>query len=188
VDVEGFENDVFKGTHGLWDADLLGIQTETNFDTSPVYPTGHSAALHYTLLTHHFKLFDAAFDRVPREAFQQALVRKGLPMVVDQSAVEKIFSVNALFLRDMVQEAESPQNYLTPPRAVSVDKLLKAMIIYELHGLNDIALDTAVRFRGQLGQRINVDHAIELLAVRDCRRNDVSQRVIELGQRADELR
>ncbi len=186
VDVEGFEKDVFDGAHRLLGADMLGVETETNFGTSPTYPTGHFATLHQIMLEHHLMVFDLAFNRVPRESFQQALGRKGLPMVVDQSSVGKVSTVNALFLRDFTEEADRPHHYLTPPRAVSVDKLIKTMVIYELHGLNDIALDTAARFRERIGQRIDVDHAIDLLADRACRGGGISG--VDLPTDIDALR
>ena len=48
------------------------------------------------------------------------------------------------------------------------------MIICELHGLNEIALDTLVRFRGELSGRIDVDQAIDLLADPGCRVSPVT--------------
>ena len=45
----------------------------------------------------------------------------------------------------------------------SVDQILKTMAIYELHGFNDVALETAVAFTKELGQRIDVERAIDLL-------------------------
>ncbi len=38
------------------------------------------------------------------------------------------------------------------------------MIIYELHGLNDIALDTAVRLQDTLSVRFDVGEAVDMLA------------------------
>jgi FkbM family methyltransferase len=169
VDVEGFEKDVFDGARALMAAGLLGVETETNFSTSPSYPTGHFTALHQILLEHYLVVFDLAYNRVPRATFQQALGRKGLPPVLDQTSVGKLSTVNALFLRDAIEEADRPQSYLTQPPPMSADKLVKAMIIYELHGLNDIAVDTAERFRPVIGERIDVDRAIELLADPRCR-------------------
>jgi len=46
------------------------------------------------------------------------------------------------------------------------------MIIYELHGLNDIALDTAQRFKDKLGIRLDVNKAMELLVDVDCLTSD----------------
>src|SRR5262249_61684267 len=54
-----------------------------------------------------------------------------------------------------------------------LDQLIKAIIIYELHGLNDVALDTVKRFAKRLGERLDVDHAVQLLAVPDCRGHDI---------------
>jgi hypothetical protein len=54
-----------------------------------------------------------------------------------------------------------------PPKP-SVDQILKTMSIYELHGLNDIAVDTAAKFSNELGQRLDVERAVDLL----CRRSN----------------
>jgi hypothetical protein len=49
------------------------------------------------------------------------------------------------------------------------------MIIYELHVLNDVALDTAQRFAERLGARLDVDRAIWLLADPDIRPNEYKE-------------
>jgi hypothetical protein len=51
--------------------------------------------------------------------------------------------------------------------------LIKVIIIYELHGLNDVALDTIKRFAKCLGERLDVDRAVQLLAIPDCRGHDI---------------
>jgi hypothetical protein len=43
------------------------------------------------------------------------------------------------------------------------------MIMYELHGLNDIAVDTLERFADRLKGRLDIEHAIRLLADPHCR-------------------
>jgi hypothetical protein len=43
------------------------------------------------------------------------------------------------------------------------------MMIYELHGLNDVALDTCVRFRDRLSSKIDIEEAVCLLADPMCR-------------------
>jgi hypothetical protein len=47
---------------------------------------------------------------------------------------------------------------------LSLDQLIKLMIEYELHGLNDIAVDTLERFADRLKGRLDTEHAIRLLA------------------------
>ena len=37
------------------------------------------------------------------------------------------------------------------------------VVIFELFGLNDVAVDTAVKFSAELGQRIDVERALDLL-------------------------
>jgi hypothetical protein len=76
---------------------------------------------------------------------------------------------NVLFCRNLIDESDHAENYTTPCRAVSVDQMIKCMIILELHGLNDVALDTAERFADMLGSRLDVERAIDLLADPGCR-------------------
>jgi hypothetical protein len=50
-----------------------------------------------------------------------------------------------------------------PPRIPSLDEIIKIMIIYELHGLNDIAFDTATRFSSELRLWLDIERAKRLL-------------------------
>jgi FkbM family methyltransferase len=168
VDVEGFEKDVLLGSRVTLES-VLAVEIESNFNISPVYPRGHFATLQELLLNHNMLVFDMNFNRVPRTTFQEALLRKNLPPVVDQLSVGRPATLNVLFCRDPIQEADHPTNYSTPCRQFSVDQLIKIMMIYELYGLNDIALDTARRFGEALSSRIDVDRAIHLLADPNCR-------------------
>jgi hypothetical protein len=113
-------------------------------------------------------LFDLGFNRTPRASFQRALMRKGLPRA-ESGMLGRPGTFNVLFCRDLIDEADHPESYPTSCHPVSVDQMIKVMIICELHGLNDIALDTAERFAEMLGSRLDVDRAIELLADPDCR-------------------
>jgi len=168
TDVEGFEKEVFLGAPELLRS-VLSIETETNFEVSPTYPKSHFGTLQEILLERHFLVFDLNFNRIPRASFQQALVRKGLPAVTDQRSAGKPATLNVLFCRDLIDETDHPENYVGPCEPLSVDQLIKMMIVYELHGLNDIALDVADRFRDRLSGRLDVDKAIDLLADPYCR-------------------
>jgi FkbM family methyltransferase len=168
TDVEGFEKEVFLGARELLRS-VLGIETETNFGVSPIYPKSHFGTLQEILLERQLLVFDLNFNRIPRASFQQALARKGLPPVADHQSVGKPATLNVLFCRDLIDETDQPGNYTTPCEPVSVDQIVKIMIIYELHGLNDIAIDTAERFKDRLAGRLDVDKAIALLANPHCR-------------------
>jgi hypothetical protein len=68
-----------------------------------------------------------------------------------------------------VLEQKKPEVFADVPDAVTrptTDKLIKAMINFELHGLMDCAVDIADHFRAQLAERLDVDTAIELLSRR----------------------
>jgi FkbM family methyltransferase len=173
IDVEGFEKFVLLGAETLIES-VLGMECESGFGVSPTYPDSHLGTLQRLLLKHHLLIFDLNFNRIPRASFQEALARKGLPPVLDQRSVGKPATLNVLFCRDLIDDADHAENYATPSPPLSIDRIIKMMIIYELHGLNDIALDTLVRYRDRLCDRIDVDQAIDLLADPSCRSGSVT--------------
>jgi FkbM family methyltransferase len=167
VDVEGHEKEVFLGAREFIGASVLAVETETSFGISPNYPKSHFVAMMELLVQQHLLVFDLNFNRVSRASYQRML--KCLDReVTSELGVGKPATVNVLFCRDLIDEADRPNHYLTPCSPVSVDQMIKMMVIYELHGLNDIALDTAARFAERLGTRLDVDQAIRLLANPDC--------------------
>jgi FkbM family methyltransferase len=172
IDVEGFEKDVLLGAHELLGAGVLGLQTETNFGVSPSYPKGHFGTLAEIALENHLVVFDLVFNRIPRASFQQALVSKGLQPITEQDAIGRPATVNVLFARDCIDEMDHPEHYQTQCPPVSVNQLIKSIIICELHTLNDVALDTVDRFAERLGTRLDVDLALRLLADPDCVTNE----------------
>ena len=162
VDVEGFEKDVFCGASDLLGAGVLGIECETNFRTSIVYPESHFGLIHGTVLHYGLVLFDLNCNRIPRAAYQQARHRRNLPALPPEgSGMPATF--NVLFCRELAAERDDSLYYGRMPPPPSVDQILKTMAIYELHGFNDIALETALAFTKELGPRIDVDRAIDLL-------------------------
>ena len=163
VDVEGFERDVFFGASELLAAVVLGVECETNFSTSPTYPDTHFGLVQGVLLQHGMFVFDINFNRVPRAAYHDARSRRNLPQVPTEGT-GKPATLNVLFCRDLTAERDGSLYYSKLPPPPSVDQILKAMSIYELHGLNDIAVDTAVRFSNELGRRVDVERAIDLLS------------------------
>ena len=163
VDVEGFERDVFLGARALLAAGVLGVESETNFSTSPTYPDTHFGLIQAVLLQHGMFVFDINFNRVPRAAYHAARSVRNLPQVPSEGT-GKPATLNVLFCRDLTTERDGGLYYAKLPPKPSVDQILKAMSIYELHGLNDIAVDTAARFSNELGQRLDVERAIDLLS------------------------
>ena len=172
IDVEGIEKDVLLGAHDLLGGGVLGLDAETNFGISPAYPKSHFGALAEIALENHLVVFDLAFNRFPRASFQQALIGEGLQPIIEQDAVGTPATVNVLFARDLTGEVDHPNHYQTPCRPVSVNQLIKSIIIYELYALNDVALDTVERFAERLGAQLDVERAVRLLADPDCVTNE----------------
>jgi len=167
IDVEGLEKEVFLGGRQVLSS-VLGVECESNFGISPSYPHGHFSTVQGMLIERNLLAFDFGFNRIPRATFQQALERKGLSRIGAQDQVGKPAAVNVLFCRNPIDEADRQDLYAAPFQPLGVDRLIKLMIIYELHGLNDIAIDTAERFTDELATRFDVDEAIALLADPDC--------------------
>ena len=169
VDVEGFEKDVFYGASDLLGAGVLGMECETNFRTSIVYPESHFGLIHGTVLHYGLVLFDLNCNRIPRAAYQAARRHRNLPALPPEGCGMPA-TFNVLFCRELAAERDDSLYYSRMPPPPSVDQILKAMAIYELHGFNDIALQTALAFTKELGQRIDVERAIDLL----CRQTDLA--------------
>jgi FkbM family methyltransferase len=162
VDVEGFEKFVFLGASQCLSERLLGIETETNFNASPAYPNTHFGVLQDCILPRGFRMFDLNFDRVPRATFENARASRGLSRMAHHQ-ISRPATFNVLFCRDLIAEADGVQ-FGVPQRAPrSADEIIKAMVICELHRMNDIAYDTAVRFSTELAGRFDVDKARSLL-------------------------
>jgi len=177
IDVEGFEKDVLLGAPKLLRAGVVGMETETNFGVSPAYPKSHFGTLAELALENHFLVFDIAFNRVPRESFQRALVHKGLKPISKLDSLGRPATVNVLFGRDLIDEVDHQSNYQNPCRPFSVSQLIKSMIVCELYSLNDVALDTAERFADRLGGHLDVDQAVRLLADPDCVTNEYRRQI-----------
>jgi len=182
IDVEGFEMDVLLGARQLLAAGVLGVETESNFGVSADLPNGHFSAVSDILVDHGLLVFDLAFNRIARATFERALAAKGVAANVH--GVGKPSTLNVLFCRDAIQETDEAEAYPAPPRPLGLDQLIKLIIIYELHGLNDIAVDTVDRFAPLLGSRLDLARAIELLADPACRDESLDT---ALGRRVREL-
>ncbi len=168
VDVEGFEKYVLLGAQDFIATGVLGVEVESNFNISPVYPKSHFATISDDLVSHGLIVADIGFNRVPRTTFSQALRQTG----VDNFGTYELgrpATLNLLFCRDPIDEGDRPQNYTKPLTPLNLDQIIKTMIIYELYGLNDIALDIAERFASSLAPRIDVQRVVQLLAKADCR-------------------
>jgi hypothetical protein len=74
-----------------------------------------------------------------------------------------------VFCRDFVAEDVDPNKFPKVASSVispTVDKLIKSMINFELHGLMDCAVELGDHFHSLLQERLDVDEAIALLTRR----------------------
>ena len=176
VDVEGHERHLFLGANDLLAGGVLGVEAETSFATSVIYPQHSFGLIQALLIKHGLVMSDFNFNRVRRAAYQRARKLRALPELSVVGA-GKPATFNVLFCRDPVAELDGSVYYDKPPPSPRVDQILKLMAIYELHGLNDIAVDIAVRFSNVLEQRLDVERAVDLL----CDNIDIQSRRERLG-------
>lgn len=166
VDVEGHERELFSGASGLIAGGMLAIEAETSFATSDVYPEPSFALIQARLAKHGLLISDLNFNRMRRENYQKARERRGLTQLPLEGA-GKPATFNVLFCRDVVAEINGGAFYERLPSIPDVDQILKLMVIYELYGLNDVAVDIAMVFSNELSQRLDVEQAIDLLCEND---------------------
>jgi hypothetical protein len=121
------------------------------------------------MVDYHLLLFDIGFNRLPRASFRRRLACCGFEVEPGDDVWGRPATLNVLFCRDLIDEADHSENYAKPCHPVGVEQMIKTMIICELYGLNDVALDMAERFAALLGSRLDVEQAITLLADPLCR-------------------
>src|SRR5262249_1703966 len=160
--VEGHERHLFLGARNLLAAGVLGVETETSFATSVVYPEAAFGLIQALLIKHGLVMSDLNFNRVRRENYQKAGKLRRLPELPVVGA-GKPATFNVLFCRDLVAELNGSVFYENLPPSPGVDQILKLIVIYEVHCMNDIAVDIAMTFSNELGQRLDVERAIDLL-------------------------
>jgi FkbM family methyltransferase len=176
IDTEGFEQEVLRGGRKyLARSNILCLTAETSFPVTADFHRTQYPLIHNLALDHRLQLFDISFVRYTRPSYIAARARYPWPLAdptrdVPDLDIGQPSTVDALFCRDFVMEDAAPERFQERlPDAVTaptVDKLIKSIINFELHGLMDCAVEIAEHFRDQLSQRLDIDHARMLLARR----------------------
>lgn len=172
---EGFDQEVLRGGRTyLAHSNILCVTAKTSFRVTPDFHRAQFPIINDIALDHRLQLFDISYWRHARPSYLAARARHPWheidpmhhwpDMDIGQPSI-----VDAMFCRDLVMEDKSHERFGRLPDAVlepTIDKLIKSMINFELHGLMDCAIDIAHHFRERLVSRFDVDHAIKLLAER----------------------
>ena len=175
IDCEGFDPEVLRGARTyLTRSNILCVTVETGFNVSPVYLRTAFAEINDIVVQHRLLVFDLNCVRHARPAYVAARTRYPWPPAdpmhdVPYLDVGRPSTFDFVFCRDYVAESVTPTAFASLPDAVTaptVDKLIKSMINFELHGLMDCAVDLAEHFHASLAERLDVDEAIMLLARR----------------------
>lgn len=160
IDCEGFEPEILKGAQEFLRATRpVGVESETSFNISPLMTHSHMFAIYEQLVDHQLILFDLAFDRAPRGAFTDAFGGRRFPGLGQPG------TFNVLFARDLVTERDFPTSYSVPHynELATVDRVIKAAIIFELYGLIDCAYEAILQFATVLPESFDTEKALTLL-------------------------
>jgi FkbM family methyltransferase len=175
IDCEGYDPEVLRGADRyLARSNILCVSIETTFDLSPLYKRSVYAEVSDLVSAHRLITFDLNIVRKVRAAFVEALAahpwHPADPMAdAPDLDIGAPGTLDALFARDFVAEAVRPGDYLQRVDALvapTPDKLIKAMINFELHGLMDCAVDLLTHFRDCLMTRFDPDEALTRLMAR----------------------
>jgi FkbM family methyltransferase len=172
IDVEGHEPAVLRGARELIKTSpTLGLELETNFNVSPIFPKTHFSAVHEILIEQWFLLMDLNFDRVPQGRFLEEAERRNIAANPDAPFCGSPSTFNVLFCRNFCQEADQAHHYLTEPHAMpSIEGLIKTLIILEMYGCLDRAVDLLCRFKDKFAARFDHERAVHLLIDQDIRK------------------
>jgi FkbM family methyltransferase len=196
IDCEGFEPAVIRGAREyLARSNVLCVTTETNLGVSPVYSRTPFVEICEMLSEHRLLVFDLNAVRIPRSSYVAARKLRPWPesdIMRDSPLLDvgQLRTFDFVFCRDFVAESNSPHHFATFPAASfapTVDKLIKSMINFELHGLMDCAVDLAQHYATMLAERIDVEEATERLIYRPTAVRNTAD-IVECMRMIDELR
>ena len=196
IDCEGFDPEVLRGARTyLAHSNILCVTVETDFDVSLIYPRTAFSEINDIVVQHRLLLFDLNCVRYSRPSYVAARAKHPWPPAdpmhdTPDLDIGQPGTFDFLFCRDFVAEDVHPKKFARMPGAVTsptVDKLIKSMINFELHGLMDCAVDLADHFRSLLQERLDVDEAIALLTRRPPFARNTAD-VIECLRMVQELR
>jgi FkbM family methyltransferase len=175
IDCEGFDPEVLRGARTyLARSNILCVTVETNFDVSLIYPRTAFAEINDIVVQHRLLVFDLNCARYPRPAYVVARAKHPWPPADPMHDAPSLDigqpgTFDFVFCRDFVAEDVYPKKFPRMAGSVTsptVDKLIKSMINFELHGLMDCAVDLGDHFRSLLQERLDADEAIALLTRR----------------------
>jgi len=175
LDTEQFELEVLRGAHAyLMQSNVLGLIAEADFRRTRTFPRTPLPDIMALAAEHRLSVFDLSYIRHPRAAYVAARARAPQPAAdplhdMPPLDVGQPETVDLLMCRDFVAEATNPELFAVLPGAVTaptLDKIIKAMIVFELHGLMDCAVELAQHFRPLLSRRLDVDTAVSHLIER----------------------
>lgn len=156
LDCEGYEPLVLRGASDYFAAsNLVGVDTESNFNLSPVIPNAHFCECSAALVRQRLMVFDFEFNRVP----------VGNSPTLTSTSVHRPAVLNVLFARNLVQERDSPTSYIHRAAELPVDMqtILKCAIVFEAYGLLEWACHLLRSFAGQIGAGLDIDKAVHHL-------------------------
>jgi hypothetical protein len=175
IDCEGFDPEVLRGARTyLACSNILCVTVETGLGVNWVYPRTAFAEINDIVVQHRLVVFDLNYTRNPRPAYVAARAKHPWspadPMHdAPDLDIGQPGTFDFVFCRDFVDEDVNPNKFPKVASSVTsptVDKLIKSMINFELHGLMDCAVELGDHFHSLLQERLDADEAIALLTRR----------------------
>lgn len=169
IDCEGFEGETLRGARRYMAlSNILCVTAESSFVINRIFPRTQFADIQDAALDHRLSLFNINLVRYPRDAYQRELEQKPWPKPDPMSEVPRLdvgqpSTTDVLLCRDFTLEAKAPEAFTTIDGAVvapTVDKIIKMMIIFELHALMDCSVELADYFKPMLADRMDTTVAI----------------------------
>lgn len=149
LDCEGAELAILQGGRNYFsNSPLLGVESETNFNTSPTYPLGHFQEISREVLKYGLVTFDMSMDRTPRPQFAKHII-DAAPEQWQSNSIGSFSTLNALFAQNLNDGVIGhPDN---------IQRLIKHVIMLELYGLHDSAYEVLLGGANILSRKIDVE-------------------------------
>jgi len=142
---------------------LLGIDASIRPSKAYTKPAADARAAHFpaadAFCSRGFRLYDLNFDRFVRPAYLAArsqLYGGGANL---DAGIPSTF--NCLFCRELPESGKSKRRRAEGPAAV--DQILKLLVICELYGIKDIAVEMLLAHASELEKRIDLEKGLALL-------------------------
>lgn len=157
IDTDGCDYDVLRGSENILSKCLvLGIFVESQFHGEIGSRSNLFSNIDRFLRERGFSLFDIEVYRYTRAVLPGRFTYN----IPAQTTTGQVMWGDALYLRDLA----APQYERDWGGNFSPYKILKLASIFEIYGLSDCAAELLLHFRDRIGELVDVDECLDVLA------------------------